>query len=112
MLLLSAYFPRNRQECLDQPEIIPGDMGNEWGDTSVAERSVKITVGPKPTDGFVPVPIPLDVDEVTGEVQSKDRRVSLSGSNNLTPTWPKPRSMLAAVDDTDEARIQKVFPLF
>lgn len=82
-------------------------MGNEWGDTAVAERSVKITVGPKPV-AEVHVPIPLPVDPTTGEVQAKDRRVSLSGSNDLVPTWPRPRSMLAAVEDADTVRLQKV----
>jgi O-acetyl-ADP-ribose deacetylase (regulator of RNase III) len=112
LLMHVAYFPRDRQECLNQPEIIPKDMGNEWGDTAVEERSVKITVGPKPVEGepHVHIPIPLapgeDVHSDSGTM--KDRRVSLSGSNTMVPTWPKPRSMMSAVEDTDTARIQKV----
>lgn len=105
-LYMQAYFPRTRDEANGQIDIIPGDMGDEWGNIAIASRQVKITVGPKPVEGLVPTPIPLPPN--TDKTEGPHRRLSLSGDNIFPPTWPAPRSMTAAVGDVDAQRIKKI----
>lgn len=71
--LFSAYFSRTEEEALNQSEIIPGDLGDEWGDVSSVVRTVRITSGPKPLPDrpFVPLPpsenSPAESRVVTGK---------------------------------------------
>lgn len=44
-LLMKGYFPRNLSEARSQPDLIPGDLGDEWGEFTTFERTVSITAG-------------------------------------------------------------------
>jgi O-acetyl-ADP-ribose deacetylase (regulator of RNase III) len=46
--LMTAYFPRTRSEVDNQQTLLPTELGDEWGECKVAERSLKVSMGPKP----------------------------------------------------------------
>jgi O-acetyl-ADP-ribose deacetylase (regulator of RNase III) len=46
--LLTAYFPRDANEAINQANLLPENLGDEWGDIVIADRVLKITAGPKP----------------------------------------------------------------
>ncbi len=54
-LLDTGYFPRNLAEARSQPELIPEDLGDEWGEFTSFERSVSITAGPRPLSTEKPI---------------------------------------------------------
>jgi hypothetical protein len=43
-----GYFSRNLEEALSQPDLITGDLGDEWGELTSFDRTLNITAGPKP----------------------------------------------------------------
>lgn len=56
-MFLPAYFPRSAQEAINQVELLPEDIGNEWGERVIEQRVLKVSAGPKPVEGCVPKPI-------------------------------------------------------
>jgi len=51
---LPLYFPRNYQEELYSREELPRDIGNEFGETVIEERKIKINAFPTPIVGNKP----------------------------------------------------------
>ncbi len=47
-LLLSAYFPRTQIEWLNSGQLLPSDMGDDWGEIKLKERNLKLSCGPTP----------------------------------------------------------------
>lgn len=46
--LMHAYFPRSEEELQDQLNLLPLELGDEWGEIIIKDRVVKVSVGPKP----------------------------------------------------------------
>jgi O-acetyl-ADP-ribose deacetylase (regulator of RNase III) len=46
--LLTAYFPRNENELIDSLNLLPSDLGDDWGEKLVRDRVLKVSAGPKP----------------------------------------------------------------
>jgi O-acetyl-ADP-ribose deacetylase (regulator of RNase III) len=46
--LLAAYFPRNEQELEASLNLLPKELGDEWGEITVGDRVLKVSAGPKP----------------------------------------------------------------
>jgi O-acetyl-ADP-ribose deacetylase (regulator of RNase III) len=46
--LLCAYFPRNSVELACQSNLLPSELGDEWGELVLPDRVLKVSVGPKP----------------------------------------------------------------
>jgi O-acetyl-ADP-ribose deacetylase (regulator of RNase III) len=46
--LMHAYFPRTQEELEDQANLLPIELGDEWGEIIIPDRVVKVSVGPKP----------------------------------------------------------------
>jgi O-acetyl-ADP-ribose deacetylase (regulator of RNase III) len=44
--ILPLYFPRNEQEFNAARSQLPADCGDEWGETQIAERQIRIDVAP------------------------------------------------------------------
>jgi len=58
--VLALYFPRNRKELQTSKEELPRDTGNEFGETVIEERKIRISAFPgggAPTSIETPVPI-------------------------------------------------------
>jgi len=49
--ILPLYFPRNSEEELFSKEELPRDVGNEYGETVIEERKIKINAFPTPLLG-------------------------------------------------------------
>jgi len=49
--ILPLYFPRNNSEEIFSKEELPRDIGNEFGETVIEERKIKITAFPSPIVG-------------------------------------------------------------
>lgn len=47
---LPKYFPRSPSECLATNEVLPDDVGNEWGESFSEERQIRIGALPGMTD--------------------------------------------------------------
>ena len=46
--LMHAYFPRTEEDLEDQINLLPIELGDEWGEVKIPDRVVKLSVGPKP----------------------------------------------------------------
>lgn len=44
--ILGLYFPRNKKELITSKEELPRDTGNEFGETVIEERKIRITAFP------------------------------------------------------------------
>jgi O-acetyl-ADP-ribose deacetylase (regulator of RNase III) len=53
--LMHAYFPRTQEELEVQANLLPIELGDEWGEVVIPDRVVKVSAGPKPlpTDEMV-----------------------------------------------------------
>lgn len=47
---LPKYFPRSEAECIATNEVLPDDVGNEWGESFSEERQIRIGALPGMTD--------------------------------------------------------------
>lgn len=48
--VLPLYFPRTPEELAAAREALPDDVGDEWGETQIAERQIRIAVAPTNQD--------------------------------------------------------------
>jgi O-acetyl-ADP-ribose deacetylase (regulator of RNase III) len=46
--LMHAYFPRTESELEDQLNLLPIELGDEWGEIIIPDRVLKVSAGPKP----------------------------------------------------------------
>ena len=46
--LLSAYFPRSMEEVYNQSNLLPKELGDEWGQLVLMDRQLNISAGPQP----------------------------------------------------------------
>lgn len=46
--LLCAYFPRNIHELESQQNLLPAELGDDWGELVLPDRALKVSVGPQP----------------------------------------------------------------
>lgn len=46
--LMHAYFPRSEEELQEQLNLLPIELGDEWGEVIIQDRTVKVSAGPKP----------------------------------------------------------------
>lgn len=106
--LMHAYFPRSEEELQDQVNLLPIQLGDEWGEVIIADRVVKVSSGPKP----------LPAESLQQYKASEEAKDSSAAS---TPTGPlklgnaavkavgvAPRSMTQCDHDPDYARKKKV----
>jgi O-acetyl-ADP-ribose deacetylase (regulator of RNase III) len=48
--LLTAYFPRRYEELVASANLLPTELGDDWGEIRIKERDVNLSIGPKPLD--------------------------------------------------------------
>jgi len=95
--LMPAYFPRSLDECLLQSNILPDNLGNEWGEQIIENRKVTITAGPRPSlEGNIIRPR-LSLE---GNVKT--------GTSSLAVTWKVPRGMTEVITNDDNERIMRI----
>ena len=95
--LMPAYFPRSLDECLLQSNILPDNLGNEWGEQIIENRKVTITAGPRPSlEGNIIRPR-LSLE---GNVKT--------GTSSLAVTWKIPRGMTEVITNDDNERIMRI----
>lgn len=46
--LLTAYFPRTVDEHRNAGNLLPQDLGDDWGELKIKERDLNLSVGPQP----------------------------------------------------------------
>lgn len=109
--LLQVYFPRNESDLSLQNSLLPVNLGDEWGELVMEERTLKITSGPKPITPVVNNRKVLLENDIIGNNPSIRRR-SNSGDNTPasystsgTPSYSKPRGMNEYVDHYDRVSV-------
>ncbi len=107
--LLQVYFPRNENDLLLQDSLLPTNLGDEWGELVIEERTLKITSGPKPITPIVNNRKILNDHDVIGSSPSV-RRLSDNVSENASPptSGSKPRGMNEYVEHYDRITVTNV----
>jgi O-acetyl-ADP-ribose deacetylase (regulator of RNase III) len=98
--LLPAYFPRSIEDAILQCDILPENVGNEWGEIISQHRSIKVTAGPRPSldsTTMKPLSLPNSPNPTGGPIKT--------GNSNLNVTWKPPRKMSEVIADDDKHRI-------
>jgi len=94
--LLPLYFPRNRQEEIHAVNNLPGDVGNEFGETVIQERSIRIS------ESILSVPVDERVGNATGAQLLDDADLSdISDFTDMKKNWNEPAK---PVNQTRKAR--------
>ena len=76
--LMHAYFPRTPEELHDQLNLLPIELGDEWGEVIIPDRVVKVSVGPKP--------LPVEsLQQYKGSEETKELGAQSSGSSGSGP---------------------------
>lgn len=114
--LLQVYFPRSEDDLLLQDSLLPANLGDEWGELVIEERTLKITSGPKPITPIVSNRKMLNDFDVIGNSPSVLRQgdnvrentsVSFTTSGS-TPSYSKPRGMHEYVEHYDRITVTNV----
>lgn len=104
--LMHAYFPRSEEELQDQLNLLPIELGDEWGEIIIADRVVKVSSGPQP--------LPAEsLQQYKGSQEEKDTTNTPPGPvklgiRDVKPVGVMPRSMTQCDSDPDYARRKKV----
>jgi hypothetical protein len=132
--LMHAYFPRSQEELEDQVNLLPIELGDEWGEIIIPDRVVKVSVGPKPlpveslqqykgaseetkdtTSGSTAVPkklgtfLLLSYAHVGGLCADSALYVPMTGTCEIKPIGEgPPRAMTQSDQDPDYERRKKV----
>jgi len=85
--ILPLYFPRNYDEELFSKEELPRDIGNEFGETVIEERKIKITAFPTPLVGASP----------KNEHSSPSKTL-------VKPTYPAPNPSFSPLSKTESVQ--------
>lgn len=97
--LMPAYFPRSIDEALQQSNILPDNIGNEWGEIK-SKREIKVTAGPRPS---------LDKDTIKALALSASPTGPIkTGNSTLNVTWKQPRQMTEVITNDDTERILRI----
>lgn len=104
--LMHAYFPRSEEELQDQLNLLPIELGDEWGEIIIPDRVVKVSSGPQP--------LPAEsLQQYKGYQEEKDTASTPTGPvklgiRDVKPVGVMPRSMTQCDSDPDYARRKKV----
>jgi hypothetical protein len=100
---MPAYFPRTIDEAIEQSNILPENIGNEWGEIKSKQREIKVTAGPRPS---------LDKDTIKALTLNSDNPATSgaikTGNSNLNVTWKPPRQMTEVISNDDTERILRI----
>jgi len=96
--LMPAYFPRSFDECLLQSNILPENLGNEWGEIINEKRKITVTAGPRPS---------LEGNLVRPRTSVEGSNVK-TGNSSLAVTWKQPRGMTEVITNDDMERIVRL----
>jgi hypothetical protein len=98
--VLPLYCPRNKQELLLEKEELPRDVGNEFGETVIEERKIRISAFPgNVLDGSL-VESPI----ISPIVSTEAEQVSTVAS----PSYQLPGNFAIMKSDFDEERKKKL----
>lgn len=99
--LMPAYFPRNIEEALLQTDILPDNLGSEWGEIRSSSRGVTLSRGPRPSlDSNTIKPLSIPTADASGTIKT--------GNVALNVTWTKPRQMTDVIVDGDDQRVMRI----
>ena len=120
--LLSAYFPRSEDELIDSLNLLPKELGDEWGQILLEDRILKVSAGPKPL-ALEDLQQYKRRNSATKRDENNDQGDSgndyeefgashssrkKTGENAIVPVGERPKSMSEITHDDDEIRRAKV----
>lgn len=105
--LLSAYFPRNIEEESNQANLLPLELGDEWGSIVVPDRVLKVSAGPKPMGPRKSIDPEVAAAELGSKYKTGDRQI-VTTTEEQQSTRGMYTSTTYGIDEDDVRRQQRV----
>eukprot|EP01040_Poterioochromonas_malhamensis_P005299 gene5299-5682_t len=119
--LLAAYFPRNEGEMIDAFNLLPKELGDDWGEIRLVDRELKVSAGPKPLPQQSimeyrrhSIPGKAKQEKSDEDLQYEDFGLGESSSKKKTgdkkiiPVGERPKAMTTISHNEDEIRKARV----
>jgi len=110
--LMHAYFPRTERELEEQLNLLPIELGDEWGEIIIPDRVLKVSAGPKRLpaehrEQYAGIGASTSCDDLRS-VKSEAGGDKKFGQKDVKPIGTVPRAMTRSDADPDLERQRRV----